>query len=50
MKDQKMAESLDGKCPYCGSDYVVKKRAFGDHYIQMLHLQQRFLLPRGGMT
>ena len=30
MKDQKMAESLDGKCPYCGSDYVVKKRAFGD--------------------
>ncbi len=26
----KMEESRDGKCPYCGSDYVVKTYAFGD--------------------
>jgi DNA-directed RNA polymerase subunit RPC12/RpoP len=29
-----MAESLDGKCPYCRSDYVVKTGSFGDHISQ----------------
>ncbi|MFA9453896.1 MAG: hypothetical protein ACERK6_08265 [Candidatus Aminicenantaceae bacterium] len=34
MKKQKMEKSMDGKCPYCGSDYVVKTCAFGDDISQ----------------
>jgi len=32
MEKVKMSESLDGKCPYCASTYVVKTCGFGDFF------------------